>query len=149
MVLLTKEKNEEVLARSKELIFESGDEKWRAEALSLAVTVAGRYFPKDFLLKFFKEEMKMLREASIVQDWINEGIEKGIEKGKKSGKLEVLQEDILDILEERFGIIKKGISRKLELIDDPAVLKSLHKKSIKVASLDEFAKILDEVLEEE
>jgi predicted transposase YdaD len=149
LVLLTKEKNEEVLARSKELIFESGDEKWRAEALSLAVTVAGRYFPKDFLLKFFKEEMKMLREASIVQDWINEGIEKGIEKGKKSGKLEVLQEDILDILEERFGIIKKGISRKLELIDDPAVLKSLHKKSIKVASLDEFAKILEEVLEEE
>ena len=145
MVLLTKEKNEEVLARSKELIFESGDEKWRAEALSLAVTVAGRYFPKDFLLKFFKEEMKMLREASIVQDWINEGIE----KGKKNGKLETLQEYILDILEERFGIIKKGVSRKLELIDDPAVLKSLHKKSIKVASLDEFAKILEEVLEEE
>ena len=119
----------------------------------------------------------MLQEASIVQDWINEGIEKGkkegiekgkkegiekgiekgkkegiekgIEKGKKSGKLEALQEGILDVLEERFGIIKKGVSRKLELIDDPAVLKSLHKKSIKVASLDEFVKILDEVLEEE
>ena len=107
----------------------------------------------------------MLQEASIVQDWINEGIEKGkkegiekgkkegiekgIEKGKKSGKLEALQEGILDVLEERFGIIKKGVSRKLELIDDPAVLKSLHKKSVKAASLNEFVKILDEVLEEE
>jgi len=73
------------LARSKELILESQDKKWQANALSLAVTVAGRYFPKDFLLKFFKEEMKMLQEASIVQDWINEGIEKGMEKGIEKG----------------------------------------------------------------
>jgi len=153
LILLTREKNEDVLTRSKELILESEDKKWQAEALSLAVTVAGRYFPKDFLLKFFKEEMKMLQEASIVQDWINEGIEKGIEKGIEEGiekgEIKALQGAILDILEERFGMIKKGTGKKLELIDDPAVLKSLHKKSIKVASLVEFARILNEVLEEE
>ena len=153
LVLLTREKNEEVLVRSKELILESQDKKWQANALSLVVTVAGRYFPKDFLLKFFKEEMKMLQEASIVQDWINEGIEKGmekgIEKGIEKGRIKTLQEDILDVLEERFGIIKKGLGKRVKAIDDPDVLKSLFKKSIKVASLDEFARILNEVLEEE
>jgi len=153
LILLTREKNEEVLARSKELILESQDKKWQANALSLAVTVAGRYFPKDFLLKFFKEEMKMLQEASIVQDWINEGIEKGmekgIEKGIEKGRIKTLQEDILDVLEERFGIIKKGLGKRVKAIDDPDVLKSLFKKSIKVASMDELTRILNEVLEEE
>ena len=47
----------------------------------MAVTIARRYFSKEFLLKFFREELEMLQEADIVQDWINEGIEKGIEKG--------------------------------------------------------------------
>jgi len=37
----------------------------------------------------------------------------------------------------------------VKAIDDPDVLKSLFKKSIKVASLEEFARILNEVLEEE
>jgi len=100
---------------------------------------------KTFQWKDFREEVRMLKEAGIVQDWINEGIEKGIEKGE----IKALRGAILDILEERFGMIKKGIGKKLELIDDPAMLKSLHKKSIKVASLDEFARILNEALEEE
>ena len=95
----------------------------------------------------------MLQEASIVQDWINEGIEKGmekgIEKGIEKGRIKTLQEDILDVLEERFGIIKKGLGKRVKAIDDPDVLKSLFKKSIKVASMDELTRILNEVLEEE
>ena len=75
LILSAREKDEKVLAKSRELILSSEDERWRADALSLAVTVAGRYFPKEFLLKFFNQEVKMLREASIVQDWINEGME--------------------------------------------------------------------------
>jgi hypothetical protein len=63
LILLTREKNKDVLTRSKELILESEDKKWQADALSLAVTVAGRYFPKDFLLKFFKEVLSSYRIA--------------------------------------------------------------------------------------
>lgn len=79
----------------------------------------------------------MLREASIVQDWINEGMEKG--------EVKALQGTILDILEERFETVKKGIGKKIRAIDDPGVLKSLHKKSIKVATLEEFAQFLEEM----
>ncbi len=137
LILLTKEKSEEVLVKSKELIFKSQDQRWQADALSLAATIAGRYFPKEFLFKFFKEEMKMLREASIVQDWINEGMEKG--------QIKTLQEGIPDVPAECFGLIKKGIGKKIKAIDDSLVLKSLPKKSIKVASLEEFAGLLDEL----
>ena len=86
---------------------------------------------------FFKEETKMLQEASIVQEWINEGL--------KKGKVETLQDAILEVLKERFGGVKNGIGSKLSAIDDPAVLHSLHKKSVKVESLEEFARLLEEV----
>ena len=79
----------------------------------------------------------MLREASIVQDWINEGMEKG--------EMKALQGAILDVLEERFGIIKKGLGKKIKAIDDPAVLKSLLKKGIKSASMEDFAQLLEEL----
>jgi len=44
----------------------------------------------------------MPKEASIVQDWINEGMEEGMEEGE----MKALQGAILDVLEECFGIIK-------------------------------------------
>jgi predicted transposase YdaD len=140
LILSTREKDEKVLAKSRELILSSEDEKWQADALSLAITVAGRYFPKEFLLKFFKEEFKMLREASIVQDWINEGMEKGMEKGE----IKALQGAILDVLEERFGMVKKGIGKKVKVIDDPAMLKFLLKKGIKSTSMEDFERLLEE-----
>jgi|GEM_PF-3981329 len=63
----------------------------------------------------------MLREASIVQDWINEGMEKG--------EIKALQDAILDILEERFGLLRKNIGKKIKAIDDPALLKSFFSRS--------------------
>ena len=137
LILLTEEKDHRVLARSRELILASGDEKWRADALSTAITVARRYFSKDFLLRFFREELKMLQEADIVQDWINEGMEKGA--------IKAIREDILDVLSERFGVVKTGIGKKLAGIDDPAVLRSLLRRSVKVESLEEFMRLLEGV----
>ena len=46
---------------------------------------------------------------------------------------------------QRFGVLKKGLSQKLAEIDDPAVLRSLHRKSIKVESLEEFMRLLGEI----
>lgn len=144
LILLTEEKDERVLARSRELILASPDRKWRADALSTAITVARRYFPKELLLKFFREELRMLQEADIVQDWINEGNE-GFEKGVEKGEAKATRDAILDVLSERFGVVKAGIGKRLAAIDDPAVLRSLHRRSIKVESLEEFMRLLEEV----
>ncbi len=87
----------------------------------------------------------MLQEADIVQDWINEGIQKGIEKGIEKGQIKALQEAIMDILEDRFGAVKKGIGKRLAALDDPAVLRSLLKKSVRAESPEEFARFLEEI----
>jgi len=145
LILLTREKDEEVLARARELILAAPEAGRRADALSVAVTVAGRYFPREFLLKFFREELAMLRDAGIVQDWINEGFNQGIEKGRLQGQIATLQSDIIEVLTERFGVLKRGLAQKLAEIDDPAVLRSLHRKSVKVESLEEFMRLLEEI----
>jgi len=78
-----------------------------------------------------------LKEADIVKEWLRE-------RGEK-GKIETLREDIMEVLQERFGIMKKGINKQLQEIDDPSLLKFLLKKSIKVQSLEEFEKVLEQI----
>jgi len=78
-----------------------------------------------------------LKEADIVKEWLREREEKG--------KIETLREDIMEVLQERFGIMKREINKRLREIDDPSLLKFLLKKSIKVQSLEEFEKVLEQI----
>lgn len=142
LIMLAEEKSADVLAKTRQLILTAKNKKWQADALSVAVTVAERYLDREFLLQFFKEEVAILKESSIVQDWINEGIQKGMEKGMEKGKIETLREDILEILEERFDLVTRGIDEKLRETSSPAVLRFLLKKSAKVNSIEEFQEIL-------
>lgn len=76
----------------------------------------------------------MLQGADIVQDWINEGFQKGMEKGMEKGEVKAIREGILDVLVERFGAIKQGIGAKLAAVGDPAVLRSLLRRTIRVGA---------------
>ena len=69
--------NEKLLSEVKELVLREPDSKKRANLLSIAMTIACRYMDKDLLKEYFKEEMDMLREASIVEEWVEEGGSKG------------------------------------------------------------------------
>ena len=62
----------------------------------------------------------------------------------EKGEIKALQGAILDVLEERFGMVKKGIGKKVKVIDDPAMLKFLLKKGIKSTSMEDFERLLEE-----
>ncbi|WP_406678001.1 Rpn family recombination-promoting nuclease/putative transposase [Moorella sp. ACPs] len=170
LVLLKDNRDVALLEYTRKLILEEKDIKRRADSLSVAISVAERYFDREILLNIFREEFKMLlKESSFVQEWYNEGLqkglrdgmekglaeglerglerglEKGLVKGLEKGRIEALRDSILDVLEERFGVLRSGIGKKLEEIDDSAALKSLFKMSLKVNSLEEFEKILGQV----
>jgi len=49
--------------------------------------------------------------------------------------VKAIRNAILDVLEERFGVVKKGIVPGWPLLDDPAILRSLHRKSVKVCEI--------------
>ena len=125
----------------KKLIEQEKDKKRRSELYSSAITIASRYVSKDFLWNFFKEELEMIQDSPIVQEWIDQGIEKGIEKGS----VITAQEMLFELLEENFGIIKQKIVDEIKKIESPAVLRFLFRQSIKVKSIDEFYEVLERV----
>jgi len=93
-----------------------------------------------------------MREATIFQDWFLEaeqkGMEKGMERGMEKGMLKTLQEDIRNILEERFGIVKGGILKVVDKIENDSLLRTLLRQSLRVKNLEEFREILSSVKEE-
>jgi len=132
LTMLIPHPDAETLRLERQLILAEPDQQKRGELLSLAVTIASRYFDKTFLWRFFKEELAQMREASFIEDWIKEGIEqglaqgleqgiergiergmergmeRGIERGLQKGKLEGLclayRENITWILQARFNL---------------------------------------------
>jgi hypothetical protein len=66
----------------------------------------------------------------------------GIEKGKPQGKLEgILQnrrETVIDALEIRFDNVPSDLVDAINQIENPSLLKTLHRQAITLDSLSEF-----------
>jgi hypothetical protein len=121
-------------------------DKRRADLYSLAVTVCARYLDKNLLWEYFREELEMIKESEIVEEWIQEGIEKGIQQGMQQGALLSLRELLIQTLETRFDLVSQTVVRTIDALDDVSLLKMLHRKALTVASLDQFAEVMEAIL---
>ena len=86
-------------------------------------------------LRYYEEETKMPYITSIERS----GIRKGI--------LQNAREDVLDILETRFMEVPQSIAEVINKIEDPSILKTLHKRAILIGSPEEFEQVLSEYTE--
>ncbi len=130
------------MSEVKDLVLREPDPKKRANLLSIAMTIACRYMDKNVLKDYFKEEMEMLREASIVEEWLEEGVQKGIHQGV----LQNAREAVIENLEVHFDVVPTSIVKIIKGIDDPSILKVLHKKAATVNSLEEFKGVVERAL---
>ena len=64
------------------------------------------------------------------------------EQFRKEGLIASKQQDIVEALEIRFGIVPKGLREEIELIGDPVKLTNLHRAAIRSADIDSFAREL-------
>jgi len=69
-------------------------------------------------------------------------LEEGRIKGRLEGAIERARNDILEILEARFGDVPEDIKEAVEKITDLKKLSELHKKSVFVKDFDEFRECL-------
>ena len=88
---------------------------------------------------------------TIAERWIEQGVQKGIrqgvQKGVQQGILQTSRESVIEALEVRFDAVTQSVLKRLEDIDDPNVLKILHKKALRAGSFQEFRDAMDFVLE--
>ena len=88
----------------------------------------------DIILK--EGLMDLIRESSLIQYFKQEGREEGERKSTI--------EDILEVLEIRFGLSETHpISDRIAAIDNVQHLKQLHRAAVQVSNLDDFEGMLD------
>jgi hypothetical protein len=145
LVMLVKKPTAELLDEERALVLVEPDAQKRADMLSLAVTVAARYFDKDFLWRFFREELEMMRGTSFIDDWVQEGIEKGLQQrfqqDFQKGQLEATRKNILQILRVRFQLTakqEKKISQPLEKLGEFSTLDGLVEHALQDITFRDF-----------
>ena len=94
-------------------------------------------------IKRYEEEKKMpyITTAERI------GMKKGIEIGIQQGLIMEAQEMVMELLEEKFGRVKKSVIEKIKGIQSRELLKILFKIGLRVNSFEEFERKLEEVLE--
>jgi predicted transposase YdaD len=86
------------------------DRPVRADLLAVAITVGTRFFARDLLQAISREEMIMLKEASFITEWIEEGAA----RGKAEGQLEEARRFLLRQLGARFGELPAPVVARVE-----------------------------------
>ncbi len=55
------------------------------------------------------------------------------------------QEDVIEVLETRFSSVPTSLVETINLMEDAALLKTLHKRAITIGSLAEFEQLIQEL----
>ena len=83
---------------------------------------------------------------TVAEQWIEQGIQQGMQQGMQQGFLQALRGALIEVLEDRFETVPQTFIKSLREINDPDVLKSLHKKALRMRSLKEFRNAVQAVL---
>ncbi len=100
----------------------------------------------DIYAKVSKKEQKKIyhdiiqhKETAMLSQYIREkGMQEGMQQGMQQGIIQNAKENIIEVLELRFGEISPEIIDKINQINDPVQLKELHKKAVKIKEIDSF-----------
>ena len=69
--------------------------------------------------------------------------EQGIQQGIQQGAIQSTREAVIDNLAVRFEAVPEPIIKAIHEINELALLKILHRKAIKVKSLEEFVEVIN------
>lgn len=83
---------------------------------------------------------------NIAEQWIAEGFDKGIKQGVKQGieqgRVQMLQEDILDLLYARFGLASEELAARITAVTDITTLRQMLRQAGTLETADAFVKLL-------
>lgn len=142
LAMIVEEPTPETLEEERRLILKEEDDKKRARLFATAVTIASRYFERDFLWRFFREEVEQMRQVPFISDWIEEGRQEGLQEGRQKGYVQARREDIISLLESKFGVVNGNILKSLDKVERVESLRMLLKKVLEVETQEEFLDLI-------
>ncbi|MCC2671695.1 MAG: hypothetical protein K0Q72_4166 [Armatimonadetes bacterium] len=142
LVLCEDDPGERTLREEVALINRSGvGSEEQAELLAVALRVASRRLSRSLVEAIFREELPMVRGASIIDDWIAEGEARGEARGKAEGethgRLAEAQRLTREALAIRFGALPGALAARIEQSDAEAC-EVLFRRALVATSLDEL-----------
>ena len=115
------------------------DESVKANYLADLAMLSGLVYNLETIMTIIEEET--MYESSVVQYFTEKGIEQGIKQGGRERAIE----DLLEVLEIRFGLAASDpLVARIEATDDVQHLKQLFREAVQVPSLDAFRRLLDQ-----
>jgi flagellar biosynthesis/type III secretory pathway protein FliH len=76
--------------------------------------------------------------ATIAQEYIQEGFEQGLEQGIEQGRIQNLQDNILDLLDIRLGLVSQEVEEKVTAVTDTTILRQLLREAATAATIEAF-----------
>ena len=122
------------------------DETLKVNYLADLAILSGLVYNLETIMTIISEAT--MYESSVVQYFtdkaLEQGIKQGIEQGIEQGGRERAVEDLLDVLEIRFGLAASDpLATRIGAIKDVQRLKQLFRAAIQVPSLEAFSNLLD------
>ena len=79
-----------------------------------------------------------MKDSTTYQAILREGRQVGRQEGRQEGVVATRQEDLLDILRDRFGAVPEAVEARVLAATDPAALKVAIRAALHVASPDDL-----------
>ena len=78
------------------------------------------------------------------QEGWQEGIKLGEQQGRQTGEMYEAQATLIEILEERFGLLTKAMKDSVWKLNDISHVRHLRKQALKVESLQDFNRLMQQ-----
>lgn len=131
------ETDEELLKETITTIKTVENKALQADLLAVTSILAGEKLGSKLVKKYIRREMLM--NSPLFNEWVEDERKEAAEKAQR----ETTKKNILDLLSEKFDFVPKNIRDSIADIDDIGVLDGLHKKIIKVNTIEEFNNLLE------
>jgi len=133
-----------LLRKQRELISLENDPKFRDELMGFSLLLAKRHFTRELVREIFKQEEQTMEVIWDDVPFIGERIK----KVRTESQASVLQKNIQEVLNTRFGVVNGKLTRLVNSIDQPQKLEVIFRRSLKAKSLDTVVNMLQKTKEQ-
>ena len=143
--LATETEKAEVLEKGREWAHKVG-QVFHSSQQQEALDILGLFVLNRFRKLQYKEVIAMLNFDLMDSVAGQQVYDMGHQKGVQKGLLETLQEDVLEALDERFGIVPGDMIEQIRAISLREHLKQLLRQAIRCPDMESFKEMLSKAL---